>query len=170
MRLLAEEKKTGTIELLLTKAVTDREIVVGKFFSTFLLVAIALLCTLPYVITVANLGMLDVGQVACGYAGLLLMSSAYISIGLYASSITSNQIVAFLLALTIGLFFHLLFGILASNFSGIVGQIFSTLSLSNHFESMSRGVVDTRDLIYFFSIIIIGIFLSELSLTKRNTN
>jgi ABC-2 type transport system permease protein len=77
--------------------------------------------------------------------------------------------VAFLLALTIGLFFHLLFGILASNFSGIVGQVFNTLSLSNHFESMSRGVVDTRDLIYFFSIILIGLFLSELSLTKRNT-
>jgi ABC-2 type transport system permease protein len=170
MRLLAEERKTGTIELLLTKAVTDREIVLGKFFSTFLLVGIALLCTLPYVITVANLGMLDLGQVACGYVGLLLMSSAYISIGLYASSITSNQIVAFLLALTIGLFFHLLFGILASNFSGIIGQVFNTLSLSNHFESMSRGVVDTRDLIYFLSIILIGLFLSELSLTKRNTN
>lgn len=169
MRLLAEEKKTGTIELLLTKAVTDREIVVGKFLSTFLLVGIALTCTLPYVITVANIGMLDVGQAVCGYVGLLLMSSAYISIGLYASSITSNQIVAFLLALTIGLFFHLLFGILASNFSGIVGQVFNTLSLSNHFESMSRGVVDTRDLIYFFSIILIGLFLSELSLTKRNT-
>lgn len=168
MRLLAEEKKTGTIELLLTKAVTDREVVVGKFLSTLLLVTIALGFTLPYVITVYNIGNMDLGQVLCGYLGLILMSGAYVSIGLYASSITSNQIVAFLLALLIGLFFHLIFDVLAANFSGALGQIFDTLSLSNHFESISRGVLDTRDLIYFGSLIFIGLFLSELSLTKRN--
>jgi ABC-2 type transport system permease protein len=170
MRLLAEEKKTGTLELLLTKAVTDREIVLGKFLSAFMLVGIALLFTTPYVVTVSTLGRLDIGQVICGYFGLLLMSAAYISIGLYASSITSNQIVSFLAALTIGLFFHLLFGILANNFSGFVGQLFETLSLSSHFESISRGVVDTRDLIYFVSLILIGLSLSEFSLTKRNSN
>ncbi len=168
MRLLAEEKKTGTIELLLTKAVSDRSVVIGKFLSTLLLIAVALLFTLPYVITVANLGNLDVGQVICGYIGLLLLSAAYVSIGLYASSITSNQIVAFLTALFIGLFFHIIFGVLASNFTGFLGQLFSTLSLSSHYESIVRGVVDTRDLIYFMSIILIGLFLSELSLTKRN--
>jgi ABC-2 type transport system permease protein len=168
MRLLAEEKKTGTIELLLTKAVSDRAVVLGKFLSTLSLVVIALLFTLPYVITVANLGNLDLGQVVCGYTGLLLLSAAYISIGLYASSITSNQIVAFLAALFIGLFFQIIFDVLAANFTGFLGQLFSTLSLSNHFESISRGVVDTRDVIYFLSIICIGLFLSELSLTKRN--
>ncbi len=168
MRLLAEEKKTGTIEMLLTKAVTDREVVIGKFLSTFLLIAVALMFTLPYPITIANIGNLDIGQVVCGYLGLLLMSGAYISIGLYASSITNNQIVAFLLALFIGLFFHLIFGVLADNFTGLSGQVLNTLSLSNHFESISRGVMDTRDLIYFLSIIFIGLFLSELSLTKRN--
>jgi ABC-2 type transport system permease protein len=168
MRLLAEEKKTGTIEMLLTKAVTDREVVIGKFLSTFLLIAVALVFTLPYPITIANIGNLDIGQVVCGYIGLLLLSGAYISIGLYASSITNNQIVAFLLALFIGLFFHLIFGVLADNFTGLVGQVLNTLSLSNHFESISRGVMDTRDLIYFLSIIFIGLFLSELSLTKRN--
>jgi ABC-2 type transport system permease protein len=170
MRLLAEEKKTGTIELLLTKAVTDREVVIGKFLSTLLLVAIALIFTLPYVITLANIGNIDFGEIFSGYLGLLLMSAAYISIGLYASSITSNQIVAFLLALFIGLFFHLIFGVLANNNTGFVGQILSTLSLSDHFESISRGVIDTRDLIYFLSIISIGLFLSELSLTKRNVS
>ncbi|MGE0588073.1 MAG: ABC transporter permease subunit [Cyclobacteriaceae bacterium] len=170
MRLLAEEKKTGTIELLLTKAVTDREVVVGKFLSTLLLVCTALLFTLPYVVTVYNIGNMDLGQVLCGYLGLILMSASYISIGLYASSITSNQIVAFLLALFIGLFFHIIFEVLAANFSGVIGQILNTLSLSNHFESISRGVVDTRDLIYFGSLIFIGLFLSELSLTKRNTD
>jgi ABC-2 type transport system permease protein len=170
MRLLAEEKKTGTIELLLTKAVTDREVVIGKFLSTLLLVAIALIFTLPYVVTLANIGNIDFGEIFSGYLGLLLMSAAYISIGLYASSITSNQIVAFLLALFIGLFFHLIFGVLANNNTGFVGQILSTLSLSDHFESISRGVIDTRDLIYFLSIISIGLFLSELSLTKRNVS
>ncbi len=168
MRLLAEENKTGTIELLLTKAVTDRQVVVGKFLSTLLLVAIALLFTLPYVITLANIGKIDVGAIACGYLGLLLMSAAYISIGLYASSITNNQIVAFLAALFIGLFFHIIFDALASNFTGWVGELFNTLSMSDHFDSISRGVVDTRDLIFFFSIITVGLLLSELSLTKRN--
>ena len=168
MRLLAEEKKTGTIEMLLTKAVTDREVVIGKFLSTFLLIAVALLFTLPYPLTLANIGNLDIGQVVCGYIGLLLLSGAYISIGLYASSITNNQIVAFLTALFIGLFFQLIFDVLSGNFTGLAGQVLNTLSLSNHFESISRGVMDTRDLIYFFSIIFVGLFLSELSLTKRN--
>jgi ABC-2 type transport system permease protein len=169
MRLLAEEKKTGTIELLLTKAVTDRQVVCGKFLSTFILILIALLFTLPYVITLSNLGDIDTGEVLCGYLGLLLMSGMYISIGLYTSSITSNQIVAFLASLFIGLFFHIIFGALANEFSGWIGALFSALSLGTHFESISRGVLDTRDLIYFFSIMATGLFLSELSLTKRNT-
>jgi ABC-2 type transport system permease protein len=99
---------------------------------------------------------------------LLLMSAAYISIGLYCSSITNNQIVAFLLSMFVGLFFHLMFDVIAGNSSGILGQLFDTLSLSSHYESISRGVIDTRDLIYFSSLVFIGLFLSELSLTKRN--
>lgn len=167
MRLLAEEKKTGTIELLLTKAITDRELVVGKFLATLLLVLIALLFTLPYVITLANIGNIDAGQIFCGYLGLLLMSGMYTSIGLYASSITSNQIVAFLAALFIGLFFHIIFGALARQFHGLIGQVLESLSLTNHFESISRGVMDTRDLFYFLSFIVIGLSLAELSLAKR---
>ncbi|MCA6414065.1 MAG: ABC transporter permease subunit, partial [Cytophagales bacterium] len=111
MRLLAEERKTGTIELLLTKAVTDRQVVIGKFLAALLLVVVALFFTLPYVITLANIGNLDQGEVICGYLGLLLISASYVSIGLYASSITNNQIVAFLTALFIGLFFHIIFGV-----------------------------------------------------------
>lgn len=168
MRLLAEEKKTGTIEMLLTKAVTDREVIIGKFLSTFLLISVALLFTLPYPITIANIGNLDIGQVVCGYIGLLLLSASYISIGVYASSVTNNQIVAFLMALFISLFFQLIFEVLSGNFTGLAGQVLSTLSLSNHFESISRGVMDTRDIIFFLSIIFAGLFLSELSLTKRN--
>lgn len=168
MRLLAEENKTGTIELLLTKAVTDRQVVLGKFLSALLLVAVALAFTLPYAFTVASIGPLDWGSTLCGYLGLLLMSASYISIGLYASSITNNQVVAFLITLFIGLFFHVLFDSLAANFTGFAGLLFSTLSMSEHFDSLSRGVVDTRDVIYFLSLIIGGLLLAEFSLTKRN--
>lgn len=169
MRLLAEEKKTGTIELLLTKAVTDREIIIGKFLSTLLLIAIALAFTIPYVITVSTLGDIDIGQVFCGYIGLLLMSAMYTSIGLYASSTTTNQIVAFLLALFAGLFFHIIFGMVAQQFPGWIGQVFDYMNVHSHFESISRGVLDSRDIIFFLSVTLIGIYLSELSLTKRHT-
>ncbi len=167
MRLLAEEKKTGTIELLLTKAVTDRQVVAGKFLSSFILICIALLFTLPYYVTIANIGKVDHGSILCGYFALMMMSAAYISIGLFTSSVTNNQIVAFLSALFIGLFFHIIFGVLAGNFTGFTGELFNTLSLGTHFESLSRGVIDTKDIIYFISIIFIGLFLAELSLTKR---
>jgi ABC-2 type transport system permease protein len=169
MRLLAEEKKSGTVELLLTKAVTDRQIVIGKFLSALLLVIIALAFTIPYSITVAAIGDLDIGQVICGYLGLILMSAMYTSIGLYTSSTTTNQIVAFLAAMFTGLFFHIIFGMLAQQFSGWAAQVFEYFNLNSHFESISRGVLDTRDLIYFFSVTMIGILLSELSLTKRQT-
>ncbi|MEM9390043.1 MAG: ABC transporter permease subunit [Bacteroidota bacterium] len=168
MRMLAEEKKTGTIELLLTKAVTDRDVVLGKFLACFLLVTIAVLFTLPYYVTLANIGNVDHGAIWCGYLGLLLMSAAYISIGLFTSSITNNQIVAFLLALFIGLFFHIIFNVLASSSSGFIGQLFHTLSLSVHFESLSRGVIDTKDIVYFLSIAAIGLLLAQTSLAKRN--
>lgn len=170
MRLLAEERRSGTLELLLTKAVTDRQVVLGKFLSTLILVAIALAFTLPYVITIANIGNLDNGGVLCGYLGLFLMSASYISIGLFASSITSNQIVAFLTALFIGIFFHIIFDILATTFRGFFGEIFHYLSLSVHYESISRGVVDSKDLIYFLSLVILGLILAEFSLSRRNTS
>jgi ABC-2 type transport system permease protein len=167
MRLLAEEKKTGTIELLLTKAISDREVVLGKFLAALFLIVIALLFTLPYVITVASIGNIDIGEIICGYLGLLLMSAAYISIGLYASSLTSNQIVAFLAALFIGLFFHIIFDVISGSFTGAIGGFLNILSLSTHFESISRGVIDSKDLIYFFSIVFIGLFLAETSLSRR---
>lgn len=168
MRLLSEEKRSGTIELLLTKSITDRQIVIGKFLSTLILIIIALLLTLPYVITVASIGNLDTGGVICGYLGLIFMSAVYISIGLSASSFTQNQIVAFLIALFAGIFFHLIFDLLAGSATGLTGQIFNFLSLRTHFESISRGVVDSSDLIYFLSIIFLGLFLAEISLSKRN--
>ena len=167
MGLLAEETRSGTIELLLTKPITDWQVVVGKFLSSWILIAIALLFTIPYYITVSTLGDIDHGAVMSGYLGLLLMSGAYIAVGLFASSISKNQIVGFLLALLIGIFFHILFGILAGNASGLIGNILNYLSLSTHFESIARGVIDSKDLIYFFSIMALGLLGAEYSLTRR---
>lgn len=167
MRLIAEEKKTGTIELLLTKAVSDRQVVLGKFFSSIILIVIALLFTLPYVITVASIGNVDNGQVIFGYLSLLLMSAVYVSLGLYLSSITSNQIVAFLLTLFVGAIFHFIFFLISVYSKGGIGDFFSMLSMSTHTGNLQRGVFDTKDIIYFLSLIFLGLFLAEVNLSKR---
>jgi ABC-2 type transport system permease protein len=168
MKQIAEEHKTGTIEMLLTKPVSEWQILWGKFLAVFILICVALLLTLPYYFTVWSLGPVDHGAVWTGYFGLLLFSGAYISIGIFASSLSNNQIVAFLLALLIGLFFQILFGLIASAFSGSLALVFSYLSISTHFESISRGVVDTKDVIYFLSIIFVGIMSAEAILVKRS--
>lgn len=167
MRLFAEENRSGTIELLLTKPVTDWQVVLGKFLSTFMLVLIALALTIPYYITVANLGPIDHGAVISGYLGLILMSAAYISIGIYSSSISNNQIVGYLLALFIGIFFQIIFSLLSTNFSGFIGELLSYLSLATHFDSISRGVIDSKDLVYFISIFFLGLILTEGNLAKK---
>jgi ABC-2 type transport system permease protein len=168
MRMIAEENKTGTIELLLTKAVSDWEVIVGKFLACLMLIMIALALTLPYYLSVWAMGPVDHGAVWCGYLGLVLMSMAYISIGLFASSISNNQIVAFLLALFIGVFFLIIFQVIAGDFTGTIGEILDYLTINNHFESISRGVVDSRDIIYFLSISFLGLVLAETALSKRN--
>jgi len=168
MRTLAEENRSGTIELLSTKAVSDWEIVVGKFLACLLLVAIALACTLPYYATVAKLGSVDHGAIIGGYLGLLLLSSMYISLGIFSSSLTNNQIVALLISLVMGFLFHIIFDLMASGSTGMIGNILDYLSARTHFESLSRGVFDTRDLIYFGSFIVGGLVLSQTMLSKRN--
>ena len=168
MKMIAEEKKTGTIELLLTKSVTDWEVILGKFFATLLLIIVALAFTLPYYITVWSIGPVDQGAVWCGYLGMIFMSMTLISIGLFASSITNNQIVSFLLSLFIGVFFIIIFDVLANSFTGSIGEIFNYLNLSTHYDSISRGVIDSKDLIYFLSITFLGLVLSESVLSRRN--
>jgi ABC-2 type transport system permease protein len=167
MGLLAEEQKSGTIELLMTKPVSDWQIIAGKFLATFLLICITLALTLPYYISVANIGKTDHGAVVMGYLGLLFMSASYISIGLFASSITSNQIVALLVALFIGIFFHLIFDLLSSSSGGWFAALLGYLSLSTHYESMARGVIDSKDIIYFLSIIFAGLLGTELVMSRR---
>ena len=168
MRMIAEENKAGTIELLITKAVSDAQIVAGKFLACLILVLIALLCTIPYYVTVSQLGNVDDGAVIGGYLGMILLAASYISIGLFASSLTQNQIVAFLVALFIGIFFHMLFDVIGSGLRGSIGEFFSYLSIRTHVDSMSRGVIDSRDIVYFLSIIVIGLVGTQIMLSKRN--
>lgn len=164
---LAEENRSGTIELLLTKPVNNMQVIVGKFLSTLILILIALLFTIPYYITVANIGPIDHGAVISGYLGLILLSASYISIGLFASSVSNNQIVGFLLSLFIGIMFHWVFGMVATNISGFFGELFNTLSIQTHFDSMSRGVIDTKDVIYFVSLILLGLVSAGTILSKK---
>ena len=168
MKMLAEETKSGTIELLSTKAVSDWQIVTGKFLACLLLVVIALSCTIPYYVTVSKLGSVDHGSIVGGYLGLILLSAGYVSIGIFASALTNNQIVAFLVALLIGIFFQLLFDMMGYGLRGTLGGVFNYLSMRAHFASISRGVIDTRDLIYFASIVLCGLTMSQAILSKRN--
>ncbi len=167
MRQFAEERKTGTIELLLTKRITNLQLVIGKYLACLLLVLIALAFTIPYYVSIARLGNIDHGSTISGYLGLMLMSSAFISIGLLASSITNNQIVAFLLALLIGVVFQFILGSLGAGQSGWIGGLLSDLSVPRHFESMSRGVIDTKDVIYFLALTFLGLMLTQLMIIKR---
>jgi ABC-2 type transport system permease protein len=168
MHLFAEENRSGTIELLLTKPIANWQVVSGKFLATLVLIIIALGFTFPYYLSVSNLGSIDHGSVITGYLGLILMSGAYISLGILFSSLVSNQIVAFLLTLFCGIFFQIIFGLLATATSGWLSSVFSYLDLSGHFESIIRGVVDSKDLVFFFSIIAFGFLITENILTRRN--
>ncbi len=168
MRTLAEERKTGTLELLLTKPVTDWQVVAGKYLSVLALVGTALLLTLPYYFTVWVLGDVDHGATIMGYMGLLLMSSALAGLGIFASSLTDNQIIAFIASLLAGIFFVLIFDVISQQMYGATGVIVNYLSMTGHYDSISRGVIDTRDVIYFLTVTFLGLFLASATLSKRN--
>lgn len=166
MRLLAEERKSGTLELLTTKPVHDAEIVVAKFLAAWSLVAFALLPTAVYYITVASFGAIDHGPVIGGYLGLLLMAGVYVSIGLFASSVTDNQIVAFILGIFLIVIFFMLDKILLFVPSGLASLV-EYLGTDHHFLSMARGVIDSRDIVYFFSILGSMLWFTMISLGRR---
>jgi ABC-2 type transport system permease protein len=166
MRLLAEEQKTGTLELLTTRPVRDSEIVLAKFLAAWALVAITLLPTLLYVIVLAFLGPLDIGPVVSGYLGLLLMAAVYIGIGLLASSLTENQIVAFITGFLVILALFLLNKVLIYVPEGLAST-FEFLGIDYHFSNIARGVIDSRDLIYFASLIGFSLLLATMSLERR---
>jgi len=166
MRLLAEEQKTGTLELLTTRPVRDSEIVLGKFLAAWVLVAITLLPTLLYVIVLAFLGPLDIGPVVSGYLGLLLMAAVYVGIGLLASSFTENQIVAFITGFLAILALFLLNKVLIYVPEGLAST-FEFLGIDFHFSNIARGVIDSRDLIYFAALIGFSLLLAVMSLERR---
>ncbi len=164
MRTFAEEKQAGTIELLATKPITDWSIVLGKFLASWLLVAIALLPTLLYYYTVYQLGSpkgnLDSGAIAGSYLGLLLLGGVFTAIGIFASSLTVNQIVGFILGLFLCFLFYWGFDFLSRLpvFIGKWDETVQMIGIDYHYPSISRGVIDSRDIIYFVSVT--GVFLA----------
>jgi ABC-2 type transport system permease protein len=167
MRLLSEENRSGTLELLLTKPITDWQVIFGKFLAALILIIITLALTIPYFITVSSLGNIDNGAVFSGYLALILISAMYIAIGMFASSITNNQIVAYLTALSIGIFFQVIFQMLSGSLPGIGAQIADYLSVYSHYDSMTRGVIDSRDLVYFLSVTFLALVSAETMLLKK---
>ncbi len=173
MRSFAEEKQSGTIELLVTRPLSDWQIVGGKFLACLALVGFALLPTLLYYITVYQLGSpkgnLDSGGIAGSYIGLLFLAGAFVAIGIFASALTNNQIVAFVLATFLSFFVYLAFDALSRLpvFFGKTDDIVQAIGIQYHYESMSRGVLDTRDIVYFFSVIAVFMAATVLTLGKR---
>lgn len=166
MRLLAEEKRNGTLELLITMPVTDWEVVLGKFLAALSVIAVAILLTLVFPITLNRFGDLDWGTVVGGYLGLLLLAAAYVAIGLMTSSWTRDQVVSFIIAW--GITFSLwLFGKLLPLMPVSLAPIVEYVSLDTHFSNIAKGVIDSRDIIYYLSLIVACLFLAVQSLDSR---
>lgn len=166
MRLLAEETKSGTIELLSTKPLSDTDIVLGKFLSAWALIGLALVPSLLYYITIASLGSIDNGPVIGGYLGLMLMAGVYVAVGMFASSITDNQIIAFIAGFLFVFFFYILDKILVY-VPGFLTGIVEYLGVDFHFSSIARGVIDSRDIVYFLSVLGFMVFLTVVSVGRR---
>lgn len=167
MGLLAEEKRTGTIELLLTMPVRDSEVIIGKFLGVLGLYAVLLLLTIPYPISVSSLGDLDSGPVMTAYFGLVLTGAAMLAVGLMFSSFTNNQIVAFFAGAFVCFALWLLDKILPFLPSGVVGDVAEYLAIDAHLQDMARGVIDTRDVAYFVSITGFALLLGFRGLESR---
>lgn len=172
MRSFAEEKRTGTIELILTKPLTEFRIVMAKFLAGLILVLISLLPTLVYVFSVYQLGLpkgnLDIGGIWGSYIGLVFLAASFVAIGMFSSSISDNQIVSFLIAVFLSGFLYIGFEFIYSlDLFGKVDLLIKSLGINEHYRSMSRGVLDTRDMLYFLGVIALFILLSKFSLERR---
>lgn len=166
MRLISEEKKSGTLELLTTKPISDTDIILGKFLAAWGMVGITLIPTLLYYITVSSVGQLDHGVVIGAYLGILLMSAVYISLGLLASSLSDNQIIAFIAGLAFILVFFLFDKILFFIPQWSVGFV-EFLGVDYHYLNIAKGVIDSRDIIYFISLTGFVLYLTVVSLDRR---
>ncbi|MEZ4875868.1 MAG: ABC transporter permease subunit, partial [Flavobacteriaceae bacterium] len=168
MRSFSEEKRMGTMELLLTRPLSLRGIILGKYFGALLLIIMALIPTLLYVATISNLGNpqgnWDVGSTVGSYIGLLFLAMAYTAVGVFASTLSENQIVAFIMAVL--LCFLLYYGF--DGISSIITSIDITgLGMQSHFNSMARGVLDTRDILYFLSVAFLFLVFTFLNLNRK---
>jgi ABC-2 type transport system permease protein len=172
MRMFAEEKKGGTMELLFTRPLTDWQIILGKYFSGIFLLLLALLPTLLYYYSVSELGNpegnIDSAAFAGSFLGLFLLGSVFTAIGVFASSITENQIVAFLVALFLCFLLYTGFSSLAAiDVWGTGSYLIQQLGVLFHYDALSRGLIDSRNLVYFLSLIILLLSLTKLVLTSR---
>jgi ABC-2 type transport system permease protein len=170
MKSFADELNTGTIELLKTKPISDWHIVLGKFWASLLLVCIAIIPTFLYVFTVYKLGNpignIDFGSTIGSYIGLLLLASAYTAIGLFTSTLSKNQITAFILGVFITFFLFYGFDAIATSF-GNSSLMIQKLGINEHFKSISRGVIDTRDIIYFLSVTFFFLLITKTRLDNE---
>jgi len=172
MRMFAEERRSGTLELLFTRPVREMEIVAAKFAAAWSLVILSLVPTLLFYVSVYLLGSppgnLDVGGTWGSYIGLVFLGGIYSSIGIFSSSLTENQIVAFILAVFFSFIFYMGFGFIASVArSGEWVSIIEKFGIDYHYQSVSRGVIDSRDIVYFISVIFLFLFLTKINLQSR---
>ena len=166
MRLLAEEQKLGTLELLLTSPVRDWEVVLGKYIASFLILAAILAVTFYYVVLLYSFGDPDTGPVLSGYLGLLLYGAAALAIGLLGSSLSSNQIVAAVVGIAILLMLSFV-NLIADIVTGVASEVFNGMSMNEHIVDFSRGVIDTSSVVFFLSLTAIFLFLTIRSLETR---
>ena len=168
MRMWAEELRAGTVELLMTKPVREWEVVLGKFFAAMSFLVITLACTLPLALTVhfTSQNGLDWGVVFTSYLGALLLGTAYIALGGWMSSYSRNQVVAFILGVAV-IFVLVIIGELAAFAPGWMTTILESLGMNRHFSSIARGVIDSRDLLYYVSVIFLALYLTVRSVDSR---
>jgi len=172
MRSFADEQKSGTIEMLLTKPITDLHIITAKYLSSLSLVLFSLLPTLLYFFTVYQLGLpkgnLDTGGIIGSYIGLFFLGATFTAIGIFCSAITDNQILSFILAVIISGFMYLGFELIFSfSMFGPFDLFIKQIGISSHYSSISRGVIDTRDVVYFLSLIALFLSFTKLTLAGR---
>lgn len=166
MRLVAEEKRTGSLELLITMPIRDVEVILGKLLGAFVFVLVLLGLTLAYPIAISKLGPLDWGPVKGGYLGLVLLSLAYLGVGVMTSCWTKNQIVAFILALTMcGLLYWI--DDLAGAFWEGMRDTVAFISFQAHFQNIAKGVLDTRDILFYLSVTVFTVTVATFSLDSR---
>jgi ABC-2 type transport system permease protein len=166
MRLIAEEKGSGSLEMLITMPVRDWQVIVGKFLAGMALLAAMVGLTLFYAVTVMLVGPLDKGPAIGGYLGILLVGGAYMAIGVMASTLTRNQIVAFIIGFAISFSLYLFYR-LVPFMPESLRPMLAYLSVESHFDGMSRGIIDSRDVIYYLSVMVVSLVIATVSLESR---